>query len=90
MYRLTTWHYPPQVPVDKSAVALDAKSWERLIKPVREHNPQAPEALAELIERCLAYHPAQRPERMSDVKDILEALAANAGDAPDDFEEAFR
>jgi serine/threonine protein kinase len=89
MYRLTTWRYPPCAAVESGALPLDARNWERLIKPVQEYNHEAPEALGELIHRCLAFHPSQRPERMSEIQEILEALAANAGDSPEEFGEAF-
>jgi serine/threonine protein kinase len=89
MYRLTTWRYPPCAVVEKGALPLDARSWERLIKPVQESNREAPAGLCELIHRCLAFHPSQRPERMSEIQEILQALAENAGDSPEDFGEAF-
>jgi serine/threonine protein kinase len=89
MYRLTTWRYPPCAAVEQGALPLDARNWERLLKPVEEYNHEAPAALGELIHRCLAFHPSQRPERMSEIQDILEALAEHAGDSPEDFGEAF-
>jgi eukaryotic-like serine/threonine-protein kinase len=89
MYRLTTWRYPPCAAVEKGGVAPDARSWEHLIQPVQQSNHEAPEALCELIHSCLAFHPSQRPERVSDVQDVLEALAEHSGDSTEDLGEAF-
>ncbi|HVS66688.1 MAG TPA: protein kinase [Thermoanaerobaculia bacterium] len=51
--------------------------------PVRELRPEAPAALAELIERCLAKDVEERPRSMADVRDRLRALADEAEAAPE-------
>jgi serine/threonine protein kinase len=76
MYRLTTWRLPPSCVTEQGSLPLDAKNWKRLLKPVGECNAEAPEALCDLIHRCLSFKALDRPERMSDVHAELEKLAA--------------
>ena len=48
------------------------------LKPLREHRPDVPDAVAQLIARCLALDPAARPSRASELLNVLEpAVAAN-------------
>ena len=81
MYRLTTWRYPPSAVAAQGELPVDAKTWRRLLKPVQECNAEAPAELCELIHRCLAYDPHERPERMSEVLDILNGLAERMPEA---------
>jgi serine/threonine protein kinase len=74
MYRLTTGQLPPTPIVAGGNLPLDARSWAQLLKPVHETNREAPPELCDLIRRCLAFNPQQRPEQMSEVKDVLESL----------------
>jgi serine/threonine protein kinase len=84
MYRLITWRHPPSTVPTSDTVSLSGKTFKSLLKPVREMNPQAPEALADLIHRCLEYNPPKRPEKMSEVQTILEKLAQDAVQRPED------
>jgi serine/threonine protein kinase len=86
MYRLTTWRYPPSAMAMQGDVLVDATNWNRLLKPVQECNAEAPRELCDLIHRCLAYEAHQRPERMSDVKEVLEYLANRMGEASGEVE----
>ncbi len=61
MYRLVTLHLPPSVVGNDSALQMTAKVWQSLLKPVQEYNVGAPQALCDLIHRCLAFNPEQRP-----------------------------
>jgi len=45
-----------------------------LLTPVSELAPHAPQELCALIHRCLEFNPKRRPERVSDVKDELDAM----------------
>src|SRR5262249_30709698 len=54
MYRLATWRYPPSAMAAKEGFSLNAKSWEKLLKPVHECNAEAPAELCDLIHRCLS------------------------------------
>jgi serine/threonine protein kinase len=84
MYRLTTWRLPPRPLPTNGALPLDAKTWGQLLKPVEELTPDAPKELCTLINRCLAFYPNQRPERMFEVKEVLDGLAEQlVGDAED-------
>jgi serine/threonine protein kinase len=80
MYRLVTWRYPP-APGD---IPLDSRSWQQLLKPVQECNASAPPELCSLIHRCLEYNPNQRPERMTEVREALDRVAAGLVRSPDD------
>jgi serine/threonine protein kinase len=76
MYRLVTWRLPPPtLSVEDGGVPVDAKMWERLLKPVTEFAPDAPKELCELIHRCLSYKATARPERASEVQGTLDHLA---------------
>src|SRR5262249_13620115 len=76
MYRLVAWRLPPNaVKEAESGLPLDAKLWRKAIKPVDECNKEAPTALCDLIHRCLAFHPSERPERVSEVQGALDHLA---------------
>ncbi len=75
MYRLTTWRLPPSTVTAPDGVPMNAKAFHSILKPVRELNPEAPPALADLIHRCLSFAPQKRPESASEVKDALAHLA---------------
>jgi serine/threonine protein kinase len=75
MYRLVTGELPPQVMSTEGQLPIDGATFLRLLKPVRECVPKAPPALCDVIERCLAFDPARRPERASEVQGTLDHLA---------------
>jgi serine/threonine protein kinase len=83
MYRLVTWRHPPLTLVDAGGVRLDSKTWEAKLQPVEECTPEAPALLCDLIHRCLAFFPSQRPQRMHDVKEELEHLAESLAPTTD-------
>jgi eukaryotic-like serine/threonine-protein kinase len=74
MYRIVTWKLPPSTLPKPGSPKVTAGIFENLLRPVKELNPQAPPLLCDLIHRCLAYHRANRPERVKDVLDVLEVL----------------
>src|SRR5262249_37797299 len=89
-YRMVTWRHPPSaVAVAKEGLPMDAKTWQRLIKPVAELNAEAPPALCQLIQQCLAYSPDLRPERMSEVQATLDLLVEQFAQEPEDRLEAL-
>jgi serine/threonine-protein kinase len=47
---------------------------DRLVRPMREINPQVPSELDELIRRCIRVRPQDRPESMKEVRDRLRLL----------------
>src|SRR5438067_871493 len=50
MYRMLTWRHPPStVSAEDGGLAIDHKTFEKLLKPVREFNAQAPPALCDLV-----------------------------------------
>jgi eukaryotic-like serine/threonine-protein kinase len=90
MYRLVTWRLPPcVVSVEDGGLPLDAKTWQRLFKPVQEFNHEAPAALCDLIQRCLAFNAHERPERMSEIQGSLDHLAEELVQSPEDRLEAL-
>ncbi len=75
--------------VGESSITIDAKTWERMLKPVQELNQQAPPVLCDLIHRCLSYNAHNRPERMSEVQGTLDRLVDELATAPQDRLEAM-
>lgn len=90
MYRLVTFRLPPSTVPTPGSPLLTSKVFHGLLKPVKEFNPQAPTALTNLIEQCLAYDPAKRPERVSDVLDVLKEIEAKVVQSPEDGLEGMR
>ena len=89
MYRMVTWRLPPSAAPQEGALPIDAKMFGRLLKPVREFAPTAPPALCDLIHRCMAFLPDNRPERMSNVQSELESLVEELVTSPEENLEAF-
>jgi serine/threonine protein kinase len=75
MYRMVTWHHPPSCMAMVDGTPVDGKTFKNLLKPVKELNPEAPPALCNLIQRCLAWKAQERPERMSEIQGALDHLA---------------
>jgi serine/threonine protein kinase len=88
MYRLTTWRHPPSAITAKDALPLDARSWKHILKPVQELNAAAPVELCDLIHRCLSFNSLQRPERVSEIQEILDGLAERFGEDDEALEES--
>jgi serine/threonine protein kinase len=84
MYRMLTFRLPPPVVAEEGGLPLDAKTWQRLFKPVQEFNAEAPPALCDIVHRCLAFSAMQRPERMSEVQGTLDHLVDELVLAPED------
>ena len=91
MYRMLTWRHPPSsvASEEEGGLPLEAKIWQRLLKPVQEFNAEAPEALCELVHQCLAYNAHKRPERVSEIQGRLDHLADQLVASPDDRLEAL-
>jgi len=85
MYRLLTWRHPPStISEEDGGIAIDAKTFAKILKPVQEFNPKAPEELCNLVHTCLAYNALKRPERVSEVQGTLDRLADELATDPDD------
>ena len=56
----------------------------QLLRPVQDLNPQAPRELCDLIHRCLAFDPPQRPARMGEVQGTLDHMADRLIRSPED------
>lgn len=85
MYRLVTWHHiPPVLPIGENSMSVDEETWKRNLKSVCERNPKCPKSLGKLIEHCLAFRSAQRPESMAEVHEDLCTLVAKYVKADDD------
>src|SRR4029077_8096634 len=84
MYRLVTWRHPPSTVPTADGVSMNEKTFKALLKPVEEFAPQAPCELRELIHKCLEYNPHSRPDRASDVQDLLDRMAEEAVQGPED------
>jgi serine/threonine protein kinase len=88
MYRLVTWRHPPST-APQGGLPIDAKTWQKLLKPVQEYKPDAPAELCEIIQRCLEFHPYKRPERVSEIQGALDHLADELVRSPEDRLEAL-
>jgi eukaryotic-like serine/threonine-protein kinase len=85
MYRLVTMRLPPcTVSQEDGGLPIDAKTWQKLLKPVEEQAPDCPKALADLIHRCLSYNAHKRPERASEVQGELARLTEELVQSPED------
>ncbi len=84
MYRLLTFRLPPSVVAEEGGLPLDAKTWQRMFKPVQEFNAEAPPALCDLVQRCLAFNAAARPERVGEIQGTLDHLVEELAQAPED------
>ncbi len=84
MYRLVTWQHPPSTISATDGVPMDAGIFKGLLKPVASLNPKAPEELCVLIERCLSYKAAGRPERASEIQGTLDRLVDELVRSPED------
>ncbi|MGF1582952.1 MAG: serine/threonine protein kinase [Gemmataceae bacterium] len=84
MYRLVTWQLPPNWLTGNAGAPLNEALFNKLLTPVDEIQPNTPKRLVKLIHSCLSYKPNRRPERMSDIKDYIDKLAAKYVQSPDD------
>jgi serine/threonine protein kinase len=85
MYRLLTWRLPPAtVSLEDGGVPIDAKTWQRMFKPVQEFAPDAPPPLCELVQKCLSFRAHERPERASEIQGALDHLAEQLVQSPED------
>lgn len=76
MYKLVAWKLPPSVVSEEDGgVVVDAKMFARMYVPVEEAaKAKVPAPLAELINKCLSYDAHKRPERMSEIQNVLDRL----------------
>jgi eukaryotic-like serine/threonine-protein kinase len=84
MYRLATLRLPPNNAAG-GEVPLDAKTHAQMLVPVQECNREAPQELADLIHQCLAFNPAKRPERVSEIHNVLDRLEEKVGEPTPDL-----
>jgi serine/threonine protein kinase len=89
MYRMATWRLPPSVAQQEGALPLDPKTFDRLLKPVGGFAPTAPRALCDLIHRCMAFLPDNRPDRMSTVQTELSELVEELVTSPEERLEVY-
>jgi serine/threonine protein kinase len=85
MYRLVTWRLPPSA----LTPGISSKLFAQLLKPVAEYTPTAPAELCDLIHRCLAYKPEQRPQRATEVHEELQRIVADVVKSDADRLEGF-
>jgi serine/threonine protein kinase len=85
MYRMVTMRLPPSIVSEEDGnLPIDAKTWKRMLKPVQEYTPDVPTPLCDLIHKCLAFSAHDRPERVSEVQGILDHLAEELVQSPED------
>ena len=85
MYRLVSGHLPP------SAIqpGMNRQMFAQLYVSPSAHMPTTPKPLDDLINRCMAYKAANRPQRMADVKAELTALVQTLVKRPQDGLDGF-
>jgi serine/threonine protein kinase len=83
MYRLCTWKNIAPV-VEQDGTPVPGKIWERSLRPVQELKPNIPDDLAKLIQRCLSYKPAGRPESATDMHQELQQIVEKVVRSPED------
>lgn len=66
----------------KTLEALDTSASKGLFKPPSERRPTLVAGLSDLIERCVAVEPSERPESVREVLSVLEALLTSAKARP--------
>jgi serine/threonine protein kinase len=89
LYRMLTFRLPPSAVRKPGGLAVNAKTWDQLIRPVRECNAEATPELGELTQRCLAFEPRKRPESMYLIKEELRNIARAVVKRPEDRLEAI-
>jgi eukaryotic-like serine/threonine-protein kinase len=75
LYELLTGTHPfGRFPKSRSVKAVADEMLTRQkqgVRPARERNPEVPYRLARLVERCLAFDPADRPQSAAEVADEM-------------------
>jgi serine/threonine protein kinase len=89
MYRLVTWRNTPSVMASADGVAVNAKAFKNMLKPIEECNAEAPAELCNLIYHCLAFDANKRPERASEIQGALDHLAEKLIRSPEDALDRF-
>lgn len=84
MYRLVTFRLPPSPITSTEGMPMDAKTFQKVFKPVQEFSPQAPVELCNLIHQCMAFNSNQRIERMSEVQGALDHLVEKLAKTAED------
>jgi len=84
MYRMFTGKLAPAMINEGDSLPIDAKTFERLLEPVAKANPKVPKKLAEVIQHCLMFDHARRPERISVIQGTLDHLADELVKKPED------
>jgi hypothetical protein len=59
---------------------MGEKAWKAIFKPVQQLNTNVPDNICDLIHRCMAYKPEDRPVRMGEVYDELKRIADEFGE----------
>jgi serine/threonine protein kinase len=79
MYRLTTLKLPPSAMPGTESIKLMGQAYKSMLTPVAELNKAVPQALCDVIHRCLEFDPEKRPERVGEVLEDLKQIAADMG-----------
>jgi serine/threonine protein kinase len=80
MYRLITLKLPPSIAASSESLRMTEKAWRAMFQPVQELNENVPEALCDLVHKCMEFTPDKRPERIGEVYDELKKIAVDFGE----------
>ena len=85
MYRLVSGHLPPSA----IQAGMNRQMFAQLYLSVSAHVPSTPKPLSDLVDRCMAYKAANRPQRMADVRTELQAIVEKLVKRDEDRLEGF-
>ena len=90
MYRLVTFRLPPSTGNSSGSKSLDAQAFESQLAPgAANARRRPPGPLCHLIHQCLSYQAPRRPERVSEILDVLNVLVESLVQKPEDSLEAM-
>jgi serine/threonine protein kinase len=85
MYRLVSWRPPLNlVAAAENGLQMSARAYEKMLKPVKECNAEAPPTLCELIHACMAWDAHKRPTSMKELFAELSFLVKKLVRSPED------
>jgi eukaryotic-like serine/threonine-protein kinase len=80
LYRMTAMRFPPScVSATERLKGMSERTWKAMFVPAGEVNRNVPKDLCDLMRRCMAFNPQNRPEGMLDVYETLKRIADEMG-----------
>ncbi|MBI1830347.1 MAG: serine/threonine protein kinase [Planctomycetes bacterium] len=89
MYRMVTGKLPPSTVAAPNSPGINARLFGDLLTPVTDLMPDTPTKLCDIIHQCLEFDLKKRPERVSEVLNVLNAVIEKVVKSDDDKLEAI-